>query len=167
MKTTFCAILTILAVCATLTAALAQCPFSVTCQQSEPGIYTYTLYNNGVHDEVPWCCDFNWVLDWSESQTPAEFTILSAPEDPNWIVNHFFPWAAFDCWGVHPLPGESLTGFVVASDDPALFFRVVYESSQTWDLLECEGVIEPIVPEPSTILALLCGLGGLIWRKRK
>ncbi len=24
-----------------------------------------------------------------------------------------------------------------------------------------------VIPEPSTILALLCGLGGLVWRRRK
>ncbi len=165
MKTTFCAILTILAVCATLTTAHADGPFSATWELSEPGVYVYTLHNGGTAGEVAWLFDVNWVPDWDESQIPATaFTILAAPESQDWYVNLSFPFPAFDSWGVHPRPGESLTGFVVASNEPTAYFRVYYQAFG--DLIGQHGTVDA-VPEPGSILALLCGVGGRVWHRQR
>ena len=166
MKTTFCAILTILAVCATLTPAHADGPFSATWELSEPGVYVYTLHNGGTAGEVAWLFDVNWVPDWDESQIPATaFTILAAPESQDWYANPWFPFAAFDGFGADPRPGESLTGFVVASNEPAAYFHVVYQDAHG-GLVDQYGTVDA-VPEPGSILALLCGLGGLVWGRRR
>ena len=145
------------------TAACAQ--FSVSVEQLSPGVWEYTLCNDGVEGEIPWYLDIDWVLGWDEFKSPEmTFTVTGSPEASLWYENPDFPWPAWDCYGADPVPGECLGGFVVESAEPGRYFRVGYEDA-LGEILEQEGEVD-IVPEPSSILAVLCGLGGIVWRRR-
>ncbi len=146
------------------TAACAQ--FSLTAEPAGPGAWEYTLYSNGVNAEIPWYLDIDWVPGWDDGKSPEmTFTVTGSPEASLWYEGTLgFPWPTWDCWGVDPEPGNSLGGFVVESAEPGAYFRVGYESD-LGDELEWEGEID-VVPEPSSILAVLCGMGGLVWRRR-
>ena len=133
------------------TAACAQ--FSVTAEPAGPGAWQYTL-------------DIDWVPGWDDGKLPEmAFTVTGSPEASWWYEGTLgFPWPTWDCLGVEPEPGNSLGGFVVESAEPAAYFRVGYEDG-LGEELEQEGEID-IVPEPSSVFAVLCGLGGLVWRRR-
>ncbi len=64
--------------------------------------------------------------------------------------------------------GSELPAFAVLFD-PAI--PVGYVDADAWprsaNVPMTGRVLGPIIPEPASILALVCGLGGLVWRRRR
>ena len=167
MKTRFIAISAVLALCLA-PAAYADGPFSATCELAEPGVYVYTLYNNGIEDEVAWTLDLNWILDWDEGQDPyMTFEITGSPEAFDWFANTSFPFPAFDSFGVDPAGGASVTGFEITADEPAAYFRVYYQDGLGELIAQSGSVADLTIPEPGSLAAMLSGLAGVALIRRR
>ena len=170
MKTRLIAISAMLALCLA-PAVYADGIFSATCELVEPGVYVYTLYNNGTEDEVPWTMDLDWILDWDEGQDPyMPFEITAAPEGQDWFANDFLPYPAFDSIGIDPVGGGSVAGFEITAGEPAAYFRVFYQDAD-FQVVDQVGSVTDLtspIPEPGSLAAMLSGLVGmgLIRRRR-
>ena len=159
MKVRFGFTLAVLAMC--LLASVAQAgvvgPYAVTFDLSTS---VYTLFNNGINNEVAWYMDLNWILDWNEDQTPQmPFTITASPEASLWFAYKGIGFPSWDSFGMDPLPGASVTGFAVDAESPATYFHIVYDNDFGY-YFEQEGDVT-MVPEPGSLLGLLSGLAGL------
>ena len=149
MKRKLTSVLSVPALCLLATATWGA-PFSVTCQPGDPGRWVYTLHSSGKAGEVAWVLDLNWVADWDEHQTPQkQFKIVSSPEDQDWFASEPFPFPGFDSFGEDPVPGQSVTGFRISADEPAMYFRVYYmDELDDFVTQEGSGTMGPGVQVP-------------------
>jgi hypothetical protein len=152
--------LVILVLCSTAVSA-APAPFSMTYEQSSPGVWTYTLFNDDTTgDVIPTGLD----LIWDPAQPTSYYTVTGTPD--GWIVNPSYDWPAWDAFGNDPVSGDSLAGFEITAATPAPYFTAYYNvlGNDLW----VDGEAMP-TPEPSSMFALfsgVAGLGAMIRRRR-
>lgn len=146
-------ILATMAVIFMATAADAE-PFAVSVTQgADASTWVYTLYNNdATGDIIPVGLD----LEWDE---PVSYSILGSPE--GWEPNYFYDFPAWDAVSSNePSSGNSLSGFVISADCPALNYTAWYLNlGQIESESGCVTVSE--VPEPSCLLSLFGGLSSI------
>ena len=160
MKLKYCLVFALAVVVLSGTSALADTLFSVNYKAgATPGTWVYTLWNN---DPSGLANVTGMDLYWDEPVDPSYYSIVNTPD--GWEE---FPGVA-DCpaWDAiqnNPEPGDNLSGFVVQSALPAAYYTVYYVY---YDQMDESG---QVVPEPSSMLALLGGaaaLGAMIRRRR-
>lgn len=149
-------ILATMAVIFMATAADAE-PFAVSVTQgADASTWIYTLYNNdATGDIIPLWLD----LEWAESQGPVSYSILGSPE--GWEPNYLYGFPSWDAVLTNePSSGNSLSGFIISADCPALNYTAGYLNlGEIESDSGCVTVSE--VPEPGCLLSLFGGLSSI------
>ena len=143
--------LTLLVMCSTSSFAVAEL-FSMTYGQGAPGVgWIYKLTNNDTTGNV---VVTGLDIVWDPAVPSTYYTVTGTPT--GWVENPSFGWPAWDAVVNDPEPGESLSGFSFTAPTAAPYFTVYY--NVLTDSLYYDG---EATPEPSSLLALLSGVGVL------
>lgn len=157
-------VFSVLVACLSMSGALAAGPFSVSAHPGAPGEWVYTLYNNGDPANYPviWLLEIAWDSEFDDLPVQPAYHMVSSPDANYWTPIDGNPcpgWESSDPLE-RPGIGSSLGGFVVASTQPATYFRATYFDN--YGLTEqTGGVTSELVPEPGSLAAIMGGLVGL------
>lgn len=181
MRTAQTLILALVVLCTSCATVIAQgdCPFAVTVAPGEnTNEWAYTLFNNDLTGKLR-VLGLTLVWDDVESYGPA-VNVVGTPLEGFWIDGtdsdsgspaSYVTWMNFDENTEPPLPGNSLSGFVIQSSQYMPVFIVSYYSTDdptTFpDTPYCPVQQETVVPEPGSITVLLGALGCLAPLARK
>lgn len=145
--------LVLLLLCSTSVFAIVP-PFSMTVGPgAAPDTWAYTLYND---DTTGYVIPMYLDIVWNPAVPTSYYTVSGTPA--GWVVNPGYDWPAWDAIGIDPESGESLTGFELTAPTFAPDFVAYY--NVLGEERSYEGNVT-LVPEPSSMLALLGGLGSL------
>ena len=121
------------------------------------GVRLWDAYDGWIEGSIGFPEDGTWLLDFAVSSDVE----CGQAHYVDVFFNHSLLKRYYNTGAYYP------TEHVVSGDSFHYRFEFANGCGVYWRHMMIRPGTATLVPEPSTILALLCGLGGLAWRKRK